>query len=194
MTEGSAERTRLVRRRSKYIIIGAVILCLANFARLWFDGGVAFVLGVCLSLVAVGAVLWWLLSGEKRRKAGARPGDLYRGWGTITLRDFLQSALLAQQLAGVKSRRGAVTRGMFMGTLVVNHSGVEWSPAWWGRKANMGAITIPWSDVDSAHADPMPGVLDPAVLTLDLRDGSRVQIISRRSPALRAALQLAARS
>jgi hypothetical protein len=193
VTDGATERTREVRRRSRYIIIGAAILCVADFVRLWFDGGVAFAVGAALSIVMGAGIIWWLFSGEARRRAGWQPGDLYRGWGTVTLRELLRSPLLAPQMDGAKSGRGAVTGGMFMGTLVINHSGVQWTPAWWGRGANMHTIAVAWADIRSAHADPKPGLFDPAVLTLDLRDGSRVQIASRRPPALRAAIQLAAR-
>jgi hypothetical protein len=177
-----------VQDRARRLAVGAGIAVAAHLGLFAVGGFRALLGGVAATLEGGGIVLWCLAVGDRRRQRSGASDEVFRGHGTVVAAELTRSALIAGQLRGAEQTDLSLTNGMMMGTLALSPSGVRWSPAWNGRRKGYPTISVSWGQITHAEAHPMSGIMDPAVLALDLTDGSAVAIVSRRSEMLSRAL------
>jgi hypothetical protein len=177
-----------VRDRARRSAVGAGLAVAAHLGLFALGGLRALLGGVAATLVGGGIVLWCLAVEDRRRQWSGAADEVFRGHGTVVAAELTRSALIAGQLRGAEQADLSFTNGTMMGTLALSSSGVRWSPAWNGRRKGYPTISVPWGQIIHAEAHGISGIMDPAVLKLDLTDGSAVEIVSRRSQMLSSAL------
>lgn len=162
-----------LRRRNRALLVGGGMLFAVSIARLFRHfSGTGLVLVLIGTFGFSGALLWLLFLAHRRRVAAASHSGAFGSSSSVHITQLRSVPRFAPVLAGVRKTR--FTGGWIGGGVVLDHRGVTWTPTNYSQKRRrVPGLQVPWSDVRSVRPLRNPGVNDPAVLEVRLRDGSR---------------------
>jgi hypothetical protein len=167
---------RPIEARRRWLIAASALLVGINLLRIAaVDGLIALVVGVVTSITASIGIVLFFAGRDRRRRGNADANDLFREHGTIRPAEVRASSYLRGEWSAAL-RPGPTWLG---GTLVLRSERAVWLPAWNGIRLGFPELDIPWSDVAQAEAQPVPGILHPAILHFTFRDGTTLEIMTR---------------
>ena len=157
-------------KRNRALLVGAAVVAVANVLRLLSGGANAALVGLLL-LVSVPVVLVPFFRADRRRRDAASASGAWGSSASVHIEQLRGVPRFARQLANV--RKTAFTNGWIGGGVVLDANGVTWTPTTYSlRRRGMPILSASWTDVAVLHLARQPGIGDPAVLEVQLADGS----------------------
>lgn len=175
-----------LRRRNTALLIGGASVAVASVLRLLISGGDRVALALLL-VATLAVVLVPFFRADRRRKRVAEAAGAWGSSSSVHV-DQLRSVPRFRPLLASVQKVG-FTKGWIGGGVVLDGDGVTWTPTNYSQtRRHVPILAVPWSEVTAVHLARQPGLGSPAVLELQLRDGSSWAMNVRPYGELRDAL------